>query len=228
MSFVVADPCVVNPNTGRFLTTDPIPGGNANTYTYPTDPINGYDLSGQWSWGSIAAAVCAAVVAPFIAPAIIWHNRTTIKRVAKSVASKAKAAVRFVVSNTVTGFKRNVANKAGVGKIAASVAAGAVAVGLLPEEVVGGTAAASAFEGAATVAGGIATIDDFSNHEYAAGSLDLLATVAGFGEFAAGVRLGRFAAFSEGGIESFRVGAKGVGIPFAVGGYAASGGGGLW
>jgi RHS repeat-associated protein len=41
-----------NPATGRFLTTDPIPGGNANTYTYPTDPTNSFDLDGRCGlWG---------------------------------------------------------------------------------------------------------------------------------------------------------------------------------
>ncbi|MFA7266892.1 MAG: RHS repeat-associated core domain-containing protein [Candidatus Nanopelagicales bacterium] len=36
-----------NPVTGTFLTQDPIPGGNANAYTYPTDPLGGEDLSGM-------------------------------------------------------------------------------------------------------------------------------------------------------------------------------------
>lgn len=36
-----------NPTTGRFLSVDPIPGGNANPYTYPENPIDGYDLTGQ-------------------------------------------------------------------------------------------------------------------------------------------------------------------------------------
>jgi RHS repeat-associated protein len=40
-----------NNMTGRFLQTDPIPGGSANAYAYPTDPINMYDFDGRrWGW----------------------------------------------------------------------------------------------------------------------------------------------------------------------------------
>jgi RHS repeat-associated protein len=38
------------PTLGRFLQTDPVPGGSANTYDYVNqDPVNGYDLAGTCS-----------------------------------------------------------------------------------------------------------------------------------------------------------------------------------
>jgi large repetitive protein len=65
-----------NPVTGTFTSTDPEPGGNTTTYTYPQDPINGFDLQGH-SWLSRVGghfkrhwktyAVAALTVASFAA-----------------------------------------------------------------------------------------------------------------------------------------------------------------
>ena len=42
---------VYDPIIGRFLSPDPVYGGNDNSYTYPVDPMNAYDLSGKcWGW----------------------------------------------------------------------------------------------------------------------------------------------------------------------------------
>ncbi|HET7475884.1 MAG TPA: RHS repeat-associated core domain-containing protein [Dermatophilaceae bacterium] len=46
-----------NPVTGTFTATDPEPGGNPNAYTYPTDPINMFDLDGHFGWGWVKTAV---------------------------------------------------------------------------------------------------------------------------------------------------------------------------
>ena len=55
------------PTLGRFLSVDPVEGGTPNNYVYPLDPVNDFDLSGEWSWKSVISTVTkVATVASFI------------------------------------------------------------------------------------------------------------------------------------------------------------------
>ena len=55
---------VYNPVTNQFTSPDPVKGGNENRYTYPNDPVNKADFSGQVSWGQGIAIVLAVNLVP--------------------------------------------------------------------------------------------------------------------------------------------------------------------
>jgi hypothetical protein len=66
---------VYNPASGVFATPDPILGGGANRYSYPTDPVGMTDLTGA-VWGIdhyVKKTWYGSLVNPWNAPAK-WYN----------------------------------------------------------------------------------------------------------------------------------------------------------
>jgi hypothetical protein len=76
------------PGLGRFLSVDPQQGGTPNNYVYPPDPINDYDLDGNFSWKTIANI--ASVVS--IIPGPIGMVAAGVSAVAYAAAGDKKAA----------------------------------------------------------------------------------------------------------------------------------------
>jgi RHS repeat-associated protein len=92
---------IYSPALGRFTSVDPIPGGNTTPYTYPQDPINGYDLDGKcWGWG------CEWTAKHVFQP--VWENRATIIQYAGYAAAGAcivaTAGVCTAAAFTVAGI----------------------------------------------------------------------------------------------------------------------------
>jgi RHS repeat-associated protein len=91
-----------NSATGRFTSLDPEPGGSANPYAYPTDPINQYDLNGHWwGWHNVGRWIwhhkvdIALTVATFVLPeaaGAIWAYRAyRLTRLAEAGIESARA-----------------------------------------------------------------------------------------------------------------------------------------
>ena len=59
------------PMLGRFLSVDPIDGGTENNYTYPQDPVNESDLTGEYvDPGTVAAVGGSATLVTAEAPPV--------------------------------------------------------------------------------------------------------------------------------------------------------------
>jgi RHS repeat-associated protein len=81
------------PTLGRFTSVDPQPGGTPNNYVYPPDPINDFDLNGNFGWKSFANIVS---VASFI-PGPIGMAASAVSAAAYAAAGDKKSAALMVV-----------------------------------------------------------------------------------------------------------------------------------
>ena len=50
-----------NPIRGAFTSVDPVRGGNITAYTYPVDPVNTFDISGEWCVAGVGTT-CTRIV----------------------------------------------------------------------------------------------------------------------------------------------------------------------
>ena len=67
---------VYAPTIGRFLSIDPTPGGNANSYDYcTTGPVNCTDLTGNWpDWGAVLNVVAVVAEVVVAGPREVIHD----------------------------------------------------------------------------------------------------------------------------------------------------------
>jgi hypothetical protein len=92
-------------------------GGNPNPYTYPVDPINDQDLTGQWGWSNLKKAYKAVVTNKWVklglavCGSIAWGGlgtgcnlaQTVIACTTASHTACAQAAIVLVVGAVVGG-----------------------------------------------------------------------------------------------------------------------------
>jgi len=87
---------IYNSVTGRFLSLDPVTGGNENAYNYPNDPINRFDTTGLFDWGlalDIGLTVASFLPIPGLQQAaMIAKIVITIVKVSSAASKIAKAA----------------------------------------------------------------------------------------------------------------------------------------
>ncbi len=91
---------IYDPTIARFLQTDPIEGGSITAYGYIIDPINQYDLDGQWCRPKKLCKKAKQVAGGAV-------------KVVKTVAVKSAQVTRFAVNTVVNPWSIPAAQTSG-------------------------------------------------------------------------------------------------------------------
>jgi RHS repeat-associated protein len=112
---------VYNSVTGRFLSPDPVAGGNENSYNYPNDPVNRFDTTGMFDWmlaleigllvlsfvpGLGVAALAAKVIITAVRVVSAISKISKAVKVVKTVGAIVSKGSRAVQSTTKTGWSK--------------------------------------------------------------------------------------------------------------------------
>jgi RHS repeat-associated protein len=117
------------PTTGRFLSPDPSPGGNATAYDYCTgDPVNCSDLDGQWSlskkWKKRLNAVARVASVASMIPGPVGAAASAVGAVAYAATGNKKQAAIMALGIAASAVGAGAAVKLGSrygGRIASAV-----------------------------------------------------------------------------------------------------------
>ncbi len=118
------------PTIGRFTSKDPVPGGNANAYTYSLDPINSSDISGKSSITNLLS---------YLASLVVLQIQATLAMARYIAASRATTEVKVASSSTrVLAPNNTVALKQSSGSSNANVPIQPAATTFVPAASTGG------------------------------------------------------------------------------------------